>query len=213
MRLTKRLKSWRRKSTITTHRKSRWVRVFLLSGECRSLTERRRDRLGFRTGRERDDGETDTSSDRSERLRYGKAYSDVRRSTAFDRRIIYLARIAASVALGVNTPARSLGPLASKRSLSIASLPSSLPTACRLPIGALPISLLQSFGRWTPYSVFDRQEPSSEVYSKDSLPRLRKRIDELSSVVRDGLRRQGFADERIKTETYLNLRCARLIRL
>lgn len=52
----------------------------------------------------------------------------------------------------------------------------------------------------------ERQEPSSETLSENSLSGLRKRLDAMSKTVREELASQGFADERIAVERFLNCR-------
>jgi hypothetical protein len=80
--------------------------------------------------------------------------------------------------------------------------------ACPSPIGvSASHGLSRACASIREHSVVDRQEPSSEVYGVDSLSRLRKRIDELSKGVKAALAQQGFRDDRIELETYLNLRC------
>jgi 5-oxoprolinase (ATP-hydrolysing) len=54
--------------------------------------------------------------------------------------------------------------------------------------------------------VFEKQEPSSETFSGESLIRLKERIKVLEDSVRGELKNQGFKEERIKIESYLNLR-------
>jgi len=53
---------------------------------------------------------------------------------------------------------------------------------------------------------FELQEPSSEVFTESSLPRLLSRLDALSSSVRSSLKKQGFEDKRIVLQRYLNMR-------
>ncbi|KAH8921790.1 5-oxoprolinase [Atractiella rhizophila] len=67
-------------------------------------------------------------------------------------------------------------------------------------------SVLSAYGMALADRVFEKQEPSSEIYSEESKPRIQSRIDHLSKQVERELGRQGFKEERIATEIYLNLR-------
>lgn len=73
-------------------------------------------------------------------------------------------------------------------------------------IGRLPILLVGLNVETTPYRVYERQEPSSEVYSDKSKAKLLKKLEDLAKEVREELERQGFKDDRIVCELYLNLR-------
>ena len=53
---------------------------------------------------------------------------------------------------------------------------------------------------------FERQEPSSQVYSSESKSDLLRRLDKIESEVRSELKRQGFEDSRIQIERMLNMR-------
>jgi 5-oxoprolinase (ATP-hydrolysing) len=55
-------------------------------------------------------------------------------------------------------------------------------------------------------SAYELQEPSSEIFSPESVSRLKARLNELSSSVVSSLRDQGFSDGRIKCERLLNMR-------
>lgn len=68
-------------------------------------------------------------------------------------------------------------------------------------------SILSAYGMALSDRVVEKQEPSSEKFSKDSEPRLLKKLDGLTEDAKKALKSQGFADKRIKVEKYLNLRC------
>ncbi|GAA6004515.1 hypothetical protein JCM10207_000913 [Rhodosporidiobolus poonsookiae] len=68
-------------------------------------------------------------------------------------------------------------------------------------------SVLSAYGMALAERVFERQEPSSETWgNSDASQRLQSRLDDLSSQVKDTLRRQGFDDDRIEVHQYLNCR-------
>jgi 5-oxoprolinase (ATP-hydrolysing) len=67
-------------------------------------------------------------------------------------------------------------------------------------------SILSAYGLALADRVFERQEPASSTLSEDSLPHLQSRWDALSAEVTSELRHQGFKDERIHLEVYLNCR-------
>ncbi|GAA5830228.1 hypothetical protein JCM11251_001276 [Rhodosporidiobolus azoricus] len=68
-------------------------------------------------------------------------------------------------------------------------------------------SVLSAYGMALAERVFERQEPSSETWSNEgAAERLKARLDDLSSQVRNALRRQGFEDERIEVQQFLNCR-------
>jgi 5-oxoprolinase (ATP-hydrolysing) len=55
--------------------------------------------------------------------------------------------------------------------------------------------------------VFEKQEPSSEIFNKgDSQSRLQPRLESLAQGVRKQLEAAGFDDDHIEVEEYLNLR-------
>ncbi|KAJ5013575.1 hypothetical protein K4K57_002586 [Colletotrichum sp. SAR 10_99] len=67
-------------------------------------------------------------------------------------------------------------------------------------------SILSAYGMALAEVVQEAQEPSSEMLSDESLPRLNKRIDYLKTKATDGLLSQGIKDASIQHEPYLNLR-------
>ncbi|CAM0142505.1 hypothetical protein VKS41_001984 [Umbelopsis sp. WA50703] len=67
-------------------------------------------------------------------------------------------------------------------------------------------SILSAFGLALADVVHEVQEPSSELLSKDSLKNLQERIGSLQKNCTTELQRQGFNDEQITNEVYLNLR-------
>ncbi|KAH9888204.1 Hydantoinase B/oxoprolinase-domain-containing protein [Xylariomycetidae sp. FL2044] len=67
-------------------------------------------------------------------------------------------------------------------------------------------SILSAYGMALAEVVQEAQEPSSEVLSDESIPRLNERIKELKTKVTDGLLAQGSKLPAIEHEPYLNLR-------
>ncbi|KZO91914.1 5-oxoprolinase [Calocera viscosa TUFC12733] len=67
-------------------------------------------------------------------------------------------------------------------------------------------SILSAYGLALADRIYERQEPSSAKYSDESLAQLRQRIDSLEVDVRAELSRQGFPDDKITTEFFLNMR-------
>ncbi|KAI8234038.1 hypothetical protein K4K54_009294 [Colletotrichum sp. SAR 10_86] len=67
-------------------------------------------------------------------------------------------------------------------------------------------SILSAYGMALAEVVQEAQEPSSEMLSDESLPRLNERIDYLKIKATDGLLSQGIKDASIQHEPYLNLR-------
>ena len=67
-------------------------------------------------------------------------------------------------------------------------------------------SILSAYGMALADVVHESIEPSSEVLSHDSLPRLRARLDALQQQAREPLLSQGFSDGNLRYERYLNLR-------
>ncbi|KAH9227124.1 hypothetical protein K456DRAFT_1754368 [Colletotrichum gloeosporioides 23] len=67
-------------------------------------------------------------------------------------------------------------------------------------------SILSAYGMALAEVVQEAQEPSSEMLSDESLPRLNERIDYLKTQAADGLLSQGIKDVSIQHEPYLNLR-------
>ncbi|KAJ3545497.1 hypothetical protein NM208_g2479 [Fusarium decemcellulare] len=67
-------------------------------------------------------------------------------------------------------------------------------------------SILSAYGMALAEVVQEAQEPSSEILSEDSLPRVRQRLDYLRTEVRDKLLGQNIPEEAIVYEPFLNLR-------
>jgi len=67
-------------------------------------------------------------------------------------------------------------------------------------------SVLSAYGLSLADVIHEVQEPSAELYSDESLPRLKERIQALCEACTIELKSQGFKDESIKHEIYLNLR-------
>src|SRR3954470_17009327 len=67
-------------------------------------------------------------------------------------------------------------------------------------------SILSAYGLALADRVFERQEPASSTLSEESLPHLQSRWNALSGEVKSELKHQGFKDERIHVEVYLNCR-------
>jgi 5-oxoprolinase (ATP-hydrolysing) len=67
-------------------------------------------------------------------------------------------------------------------------------------------SILSAFGLALADVVHEVQEPSSDVLSKESLPKLQARIVALQESCTQELSRQGFDNSQIANEVYLNLR-------
>ena len=70
-------------------------------------------------------------------------------------------------------------------------------------------SILSAYGMALADRVYEQQEPSSERWDGEkgeACAKLQKRLGELEERVRQSLRDQGFADERISVEMMLNLR-------
>ncbi|BGO97667.1 putative 5-oxoprolinase (putative) [Rhodotorula toruloides] len=68
-------------------------------------------------------------------------------------------------------------------------------------------SVLSAYGMALAERVFERQEPSSETWGADgSQGRLQARLDALSQQVKKTLSQQGFADDRIEVQQFLNCR-------
>ncbi|KAL1847860.1 hypothetical protein VTK73DRAFT_10248 [Phialemonium thermophilum] len=67
-------------------------------------------------------------------------------------------------------------------------------------------SILSAYGMALAEVVQEAQEPSSEVLSDESLPRIRERIASLQAKVTDGLVAQGIAPDAVVHHPYLNLR-------
>ncbi|KAK7049944.1 hypothetical protein VNI00_005374 [Paramarasmius palmivorus] len=67
-------------------------------------------------------------------------------------------------------------------------------------------SILSAYGMALADRAFELQEPCSSVYSDDTKSHLLSRIERLRGEVVNELKRQGFSDDRIVTECYLNMR-------
>ncbi|BGP37830.1 hypothetical protein JCM10449v2_001752 [Rhodotorula kratochvilovae] len=68
-------------------------------------------------------------------------------------------------------------------------------------------SVLSAYGMALAERVFEKQEPSSETWgAPGASDRLQARLDALSSEVRRTLARQGFAEDRIEVQQFLNCR-------
>ncbi|TIB97296.1 hypothetical protein E3Q18_02651 [Wallemia mellicola] len=67
-------------------------------------------------------------------------------------------------------------------------------------------SILSAFGLSLANRTFEKQVPSSKLWSKESQPEFSKKLDELSKVVQEELKVQGFRNDRIILERYLNMR-------
>ncbi|KAI1385577.1 Hydantoinase B/oxoprolinase-domain-containing protein [Hypoxylon trugodes] len=69
-------------------------------------------------------------------------------------------------------------------------------------------SILSAYGMALAEVVQEAQEPSSEILSEESLPRLMARTKDLKAKVTEGLLTQGIQNDSIVHEEYLNLRYA-----
>lgn len=67
-------------------------------------------------------------------------------------------------------------------------------------------SVLSAYGMALADVVDERQEPESETWSQDVIPRLQKKMDELKKKSTARLRDQGFEENKIEFEEYLNMR-------
>lgn len=67
-------------------------------------------------------------------------------------------------------------------------------------------SILSAFGLSLANRTFEKQLPSSKLWNQDSRPEFSKKLDELTQVVKQELNVQGFNDDRIILERYLNMR-------
>jgi 5-oxoprolinase (ATP-hydrolysing) len=67
-------------------------------------------------------------------------------------------------------------------------------------------SVLSAYGMALADVVDERQEPESAVWSEDVKATLQKKMDELKSKSKDALQAQGFDDNAIEFEEYLNMR-------
>ncbi|QRV95664.1 5-oxoprolinase [Ceratobasidium sp. AG-Ba] len=67
-------------------------------------------------------------------------------------------------------------------------------------------SILSAYGLALADRAFERQEPSSEIWSQDTQPRIIKRLDTLTEQVKSSLEKQGFKGDRVRVERLLNMR-------
>ncbi|KAL7915569.1 putative 5-oxoprolinase [Trichoderma velutinum] len=67
-------------------------------------------------------------------------------------------------------------------------------------------SILSAYGMALADVVHESQEPSSELLTNTSLPRISTRLDLLQEKAKEELLNQGFAEENFRFERYLNLR-------
>ncbi len=67
-------------------------------------------------------------------------------------------------------------------------------------------SILSAFGMALADRSFEQQEPCSQDYTPDTRQSFLGRLEKLSGKVRAELKRQGFADDRIRVEESLNMR-------
>ena len=67
-------------------------------------------------------------------------------------------------------------------------------------------SILSAYGMALAEVVHESLEPSSDVYSEQSLPGLKDRLDALQQKVRMELLSQGFTEKNLRFERYLNMR-------
>ncbi|GAA6049154.1 hypothetical protein JCM3770_003281 [Rhodotorula araucariae] len=67
-------------------------------------------------------------------------------------------------------------------------------------------SIPSAYGMALSNRAFDRSEPCAAEYTEEAKPAFITRLDRLKEEVVDELRRQGFADDRIEVELYLNMR-------
>ncbi|BGP43055.1 hypothetical protein JCM10449v2_007070 [Rhodotorula kratochvilovae] len=67
-------------------------------------------------------------------------------------------------------------------------------------------SILSAYGMALSNRAYDRSEPCAAEYTAEAKPTFVARLDRLKKEVVEELRRQGFADDRIELELYLNMR-------
>ncbi|KAG1152022.1 hypothetical protein G6F37_002401 [Rhizopus arrhizus] len=67
-------------------------------------------------------------------------------------------------------------------------------------------SILSAFGLALADVVYEVQEPCAEILNKETLPQMQKRIYDLKKACKGELYKQGFDDQDVTTEVYLNLR-------
>ncbi|KAL2817015.1 putative 5-oxoprolinase [Aspergillus cavernicola] len=67
-------------------------------------------------------------------------------------------------------------------------------------------SILSAYGMALADVVVENQEPETQTFSDEALPKLQSRFERLSEKGRTGLLSQGFADEQVRHEYFLNMR-------
>ncbi|KAH6879541.1 Hydantoinase B/oxoprolinase-domain-containing protein [Thelonectria olida] len=67
-------------------------------------------------------------------------------------------------------------------------------------------SILSAYGMALADVVVENQEPESQVFSEEAFEKLRSRFDRLAARGREGLVSQGFSDNEIRHEFFLNMR-------
>ena len=67
-------------------------------------------------------------------------------------------------------------------------------------------SILSAYGMALADVVHESLEPSADILDSDSLPRLKSRLDALQAKAKNELLKQGFTEENLRYERYLNLR-------
>ncbi|KAL4910884.1 hypothetical protein BDW74DRAFT_184529 [Aspergillus multicolor] len=67
-------------------------------------------------------------------------------------------------------------------------------------------SILSAYGMALADVVVENQEPETQAFSENSLPALQSRFERLSERGREGLATQGFNDEQVRHEYFLNMR-------
>lgn len=72
-------------------------------------------------------------------------------------------------------------------------------------------SILSAYGMALSNRAFEKQEPCALEYNESNKSLLLSRIERLRSAVVDELHKQGFADDRIDVECYLNMRSVSLL--
>ena len=66
--------------------------------------------------------------------------------------------------------------------------------------------ILSAYGMGLADIVHEEQEPCAQQYSSSTHPQVMQRAEALEQKARQALRRQGFADERVESSVFLNLR-------
>ncbi|KAG8975636.1 hypothetical protein FRC05_005429 [Tulasnella sp. 425] len=67
-------------------------------------------------------------------------------------------------------------------------------------------SILSAYGLALADRAVEQQEPSAEIFSESSFPRLLNRLNNLTNSVKAALEKQGFNGSRVMFERYLNMR-------